>query len=73
MAIDFAGAERVGGRDLRKADESMHQGQLPGIVELEAGNAFTGRGDGGLREPFELAAIDKTFRGYPAGRPNNCR
>src|SRR6266436_4787880 len=57
--IDFAGAEGVGGRDLRKADESVHEGQLAGIVELEARNAFADRGDGGLGEPLELTAIDK--------------
>lgn len=59
MRIDFAGAERVGGRDLRKAHESMHQGQLAGIVELETRNAFAGRGDGGFGQPLELTAIDK--------------
>jgi hypothetical protein len=37
----------------------MHRGQLPGIVELEARNAFAGRGDGGFSQPSELTAIDK--------------
>src|SRR6478672_4535233 len=35
VRIDFAGAERVGGRDLRKAYESVHESQLTRIVELE--------------------------------------
>ena len=32
---------------------------MSGIVELEARNAFAGRGDGGLGQPLELTAIDK--------------
>src|SRR5271165_428952 len=59
VRIDFAGAEGVGGRDLRKAHESVHESQLSRIVELEARNAFAGRGDGGLGKPLELTAIDK--------------
>ena len=59
MRIDFAGAEGVGGRDLRKADEGVHERQLARIVELEARNAFAGRGDGGFGQPLELTAIDK--------------
>ena len=51
VRIDFAGAEGVGGWDLRKADKSVHEGQLPGIVELEARNAFAGCGDGGFGQP----------------------
>ena len=43
VRIDFAGAERVGGRDLREADEGVHERQLAGVVELEARNAFAGR------------------------------
>ena len=59
MRIDFAGAEGVGGWDLRKANESVHEGQLPGIIELEPRNAFAGRGEGGFGQPLELTAIDK--------------
>jgi hypothetical protein len=59
VRIDFAGAEGVGGRDLCKADESVHEGQLPGVVELEAWNAFASRGDGGFGQPLQLTAIDK--------------
>ena len=59
VRIDFAGAEGVGGWDLCNADKSVHEGQLPGIVELEARNAFAGCGDGGFGQPLELAAIDK--------------
>ena len=59
MRIDFASTEGVGGRDLRKTYEGVHEGQLARIVELEAGNAFAGRGDGGFGQPLELTAIDK--------------
>ena len=49
----------LAGRDLGKSYERVHEGQLSGIVELEARNAFAGRGDGGLGQPLKLAAIDK--------------
>jgi len=70
--IDFAGAERVGGRDLRKADESVHESQLARIVELEARNAFAGRGDGGFGQALELTAIDKGLEDILAGYSSNC-
>jgi hypothetical protein len=34
---------------------------LSRIVELEAGDAFAGRGEGGFGELLELSAIDKRF------------
>ena len=43
VRIDFGGAEGIGGRDVGEADESVHQGQLSRVVELEARNAFAGR------------------------------
>ena len=39
----------------------MHQGQLPGVVELEAGDAFAGRSDSRFGEMLKLPAIDKGF------------
>jgi len=62
VQVDFACAEGVGGRDLGKSYEGVHEGQLSGIVELEARNAFAGRGDGGLGQPLKLAAIDKRLK-----------
>ena len=59
VRIDFGGAERAGGRDVSEADESVHQRLLSGVVELEAGNAFAGRRDGGRGEPLQLAAVNK--------------
>ena len=29
-------------RNMRKADESLHESQLPRVIELESGNAFAG-------------------------------
>ena len=40
----------------------MHEGQLPGIVEFEARDAFAGGGDGGFGQSLELAAIDKRLK-----------
>ena len=48
-------------RDLCEADQSVHQGELSRIVELETGDAFAGRGEGGFGELSELPAIDKRF------------
>src|SRR6266446_3908473 len=52
VGIDFGGAECVGGRDVREADESVHQRELSWMVELEAGNAFASRRYGGHGEPL---------------------
>jgi hypothetical protein len=59
VAVDFADAEGVGGRALSEAHEGVHQGQLLGVVELEARNALAGRGEGRFGEPLKLAAVDK--------------
>jgi hypothetical protein len=37
------------------------KGELSGIVELEAGDTFAGRGQGGFGELSERPAIDKGF------------
>jgi hypothetical protein len=57
--MDLAGAEGAGGGDLGEADQGMHQGQLPGVVELEAGDAFAGCGESRFGELLKLPAIDK--------------
>jgi hypothetical protein len=62
MRTDLTGAEGAGCRDLGEAHQGMHQGQLPGIVELETGNAFAGRGEGGFGAFLELPAIDKRLK-----------
>ena len=57
--MDFTGDKGAGHGDLGEADQSMHQGQLPGIVEFEARNAFAGQGAGRSGEMLKLPAIDK--------------
>jgi hypothetical protein len=59
MRIDLGGGECVGGRDVGEANESVHQRELPGMVELEAGDAFAGWCNGGRGKPLQLAAVDK--------------
>jgi hypothetical protein len=59
VRMDFAGAEGAGRCDLSEAHQGMHYGQLPGIVELEAGNTFAGRGMRRFGEILELPAIDE--------------
>jgi hypothetical protein len=44
--MGFTGAKGAGCGDLGEGDQSMHQGQLPGIFEFEARNAFAGQGAG---------------------------
>jgi hypothetical protein len=38
--MDFAGAESVGGGDLGEADQGVHQGQSPGVIQFQAGNTL---------------------------------
>ena len=42
--VDFRGAEGPGCWDLSEPDQGVHQRELSGIVELEAGDALAGRG-----------------------------
>ena len=43
--VKLGGREAVGGGDMAEAHESVHERELPGIVELEAGDALPGGGD----------------------------
>src|SRR5260370_2033550 len=40
----------------------MHEGQLPSVIELQTGDAFAVREDGGLAEVSQLAAIEEGFQ-----------
>jgi hypothetical protein len=42
--VDFGGSEGVAGGDVREAHQRMHEGKLPGVIELEAGDALSGIG-----------------------------
>ena len=53
--------EGAGGGDLGETHKGMHQGQLAGVVELEAGDAFAGRSDSRFGEMLKLPAIDESL------------
>jgi hypothetical protein len=59
--VEFGSREAVAGRDVDEAHESVHDGELPRIVELEAGNALSGVGDGRLRQFSQLPSIKERF------------
>jgi len=60
--IEIGSGEGGAGSDVGIADQSMHQRQLPRVIELKAGDALSlGQGGGG-NEFLELAAIDESFQ-----------
>jgi hypothetical protein len=61
LGVQFCGGEGAFRGDVGEAHESVHHGQLPRMVELEAGNAFAVGSQSGLAELAELAAIDEGF------------
>jgi hypothetical protein len=60
--VDFGGVEGIAGRNVCEAHERMHEGELPRVIQLEARNALSRRGDRWFRELSQLAAIDKVSR-----------
>src|ERR1700736_3471 len=48
--VDFGSGEGIASRDVREADERMHQGELPRVIELEARNALSGSRDRRFRK-----------------------
>ena len=59
FSFEFRGGKGVAVGDVGEAHERVHQGELPRVVELEAGDALARRRDRRLREPAQLAAIDE--------------
>ena len=59
--MEFGSREAVAGGDVTEAHESVHEGELPRIVELEAGNALSGGGDRRLRQLSQLPSIKERF------------
>jgi hypothetical protein len=57
--VDFGSGEGIAGRNVCKAHERMHQGELPRVIELEARNALSRRRDCRFCELSQLTAIDK--------------
>src|SRR5262249_41492226 len=57
--VELGGGKRAPGRDVRDADQGMHQSELPRVVQLQARHTFAGGEDGGLAQGPELPAIDE--------------
>lgn len=57
--MQFCPGEGALGGDVGETQESVHEGELPRMIELQAGNAFAVGKEGGLTELAELAAIDE--------------
>src|SRR5262249_22994378 len=60
--VNFGSGEAVLCRDVRKADEGLHQCQLSGMIELEPRDTFTIGQNRGLGEFKELSAVDERFQ-----------
>ena len=58
--IEFGCGKPIGG-DVTEAHECVHERELPRVVELEAGDALSGRGDCRLRQLSQLPAVDEGF------------
>ena len=60
--VHFGSGEGIAGRNVCEAHQRMHQGELPRVIEPEARNALSRRGESRFRELSQLAAIDKGFQ-----------
>ncbi len=61
LGVEFCSGKGAFGGDVGEAQQGVHQGQLPRMIELQTGNPFAVGEDRGLAELAELAAIDKGF------------
>jgi hypothetical protein len=57
--VEFGRGESIAGRDVCEAHERMHESELARVIELEARNTLSGRGDRRFRKFSQLTAIDK--------------
>jgi hypothetical protein len=55
----FRRRKRTPRGDVRETHQGMHEGQLPRMMELQTGDAFAVREDGGLAEVSQLTAIEE--------------
>ena len=60
--VEFCGRKGASCSDVREAHQSMHQGQLPRMIQLQTRDAFAVREDGGLAEVPQLTAIEEGFQ-----------
>ena len=59
--MKLAGRERSVSRQVREAHERVHQGELTGMIELEAGNALAIGQKRGCGQGTKLTAVDEGF------------
>lgn len=52
---------------MAEANQSVHQRQLPGMIQLQTGNAFAIRQNRGFSQLAHLPAIDERLRSRNAG------
>lgn len=57
MGVQLLGGESVGGRDVSEAHQGVHEGELSGMVEFEAGDTSAVGQNGWLSELVELPTI----------------
>jgi hypothetical protein len=57
--MDLSSGEAAAGGDVSEAHQGMHESQLPGIVQFQTRNPFTGAKDCGLGQLAQLTAVDK--------------
>src|SRR5437016_14386407 len=62
VGVDFGGGEAILSRKMRKADESLHEGQLPRVIQLQSWNAFAIGQNRGLSKLQQLSTIDEGFQ-----------
>jgi hypothetical protein len=60
--VDFGGRETVLGREMRKTYESLHESQLPRVIQLESWNAFAIGENRRLSELQQLSTVDEGFQ-----------
>ena len=60
--MNFGSREAVLCRDVRKADERLHECELSGVIELEPWNAFAVGQNHGLGELEPLSAVHERFQ-----------
>ena len=62
LGVEFCGGKGVTGSDMGEAQQGMHEGELPGMIQFQAGNALAVGQQGRLAELAELAPIDEGFQ-----------
>ena len=60
--MKIASAEAVGSGHIGEAHQSVHQGQLSGMIELESRDALAAWQDSWRSQSFELVAVDKSLQ-----------